>query len=116
MVSPQATQPDKPSHPTDWPQQRKDESVRITAADVPAEVRRQVLREFLADALVTQRAAAESERADRKTAEGTEGIRGERLFSFADLRVSNAVAVQQWIASMVSACSDNREFTGQVNR
>lgn len=106
MVSPQATHNDKPSHPTDWRPRSGDDSVRITA-----EVRRQVLVEFLTDALTVQRAKTEGERIDRAA---TESASPHGFFSTADLRVSNAAAVQQWIASSLAGYTDNRDFVGQV--
>jgi len=101
MVSPQATQDSNSPHPRpgDW---LRGDSVRITAQQ-----RRHVLVEFLTDALESQRVVSESERTDRK-AVGGEVPHG--FFSTADLRVSNAAAVQQWIASNLAAHSDNREF------
>lgn len=103
MVSPQATQPGNTPHqrPTDW---GRDDSVRITAQQ-----RRQVLTEFLADALTVQRAVAEGERLDR-TATACTAPTG--FYTTSDLRVSNAAAVQQWIASNLAAYSDNRDFRG----
>lgn len=96
MASPQATQNSNSPHP------RQGDSVRITAA-----IRRQILAEFFANALPVQRAVTEAERADRAT---VGGVSSTGLFTTADLRVSNAVAIQQWIASQHEAYSDNREF------
>lgn len=99
MVSSQATQDGKSLHP----RQGDDESVRITAA-----MRRRVLAEFFADALIVQRAVTEGERIDRKA---TESAAPHGFYCTADLRVSNAAAVQQWIASQHTAyADDNREF------
>lgn len=101
MVSPQATQDDNSSHPNDWP--RSAASVRITAQD-----RRRIVADFLAGALVVQRAVTEGERIDR-AAKGSASPLG--LYTTDDLRVSNAAAVQQWIASNLTAVSDsNRDF------
>lgn len=103
MVSPQATQDNNFPHPkpTDW-RPRSGDSVRITA-----EVRRQVLAEFLADALTVQRAVSEGERIDRESSDT-----GLRLYTQADLKVSNAVAIQQWISSNLAAYTGNRDFKG----
>jgi hypothetical protein len=95
MVSPQATQPPQQPLP------RRDDSVRITA------IRRQGITEFLADALTVQRAVSEGERIDRETSNT-----GLRLYTQADLKVSNAAAIQQWIASNLTAYTDNRDFRG----
>lgn len=99
MVSTQATQPGNTPHPrpTDWDR----DSVRITA------VRRQGITEFLTDALTAQRAVAEGERIDRESSDS-----GVRLYTQADLKVSNAAAIQQWIASNLAAYTDNRDFRG----
>ena len=103
MVSSQATQPVQPSPP-----RQGGDSVRITAQNIPADVRRQVLSEFFADALIVQRAVTEGERIDRKS---LESVAPHGFFCTADLRVSNAAAVQQWIASQNAAyADDNREF------
>lgn len=92
----QATQSGKSPH-------LGDDSVRITAQQ-----RRDIIHDFLADAIVTQRAVAEGERTDRKA---TESAAPRGFFTTADLRVSNAAAVQQWIASNLAAYSvDNRDF------
>ena len=108
MVSPQATQPAQPPHPrpTDW----QAESARITAEDVPPEVRRQILHDHYADRLITQRPVVESERQDRRSNPDKTP-----LYSFADMRVSNTIAVLQDIASALAGYSDNRDF-GQVAR
>lgn len=84
------------------PRQGEDESVRITAA-----TRHEVLFEFLSKALVEQRAVTEGERVDRNA---TDSVAPRGFFTTADLRVSNAAAVQQWIASNLAAYSGNREF------
>jgi hypothetical protein len=87
--------------PTQSPQGASDDSVRITAQQ-----RRQVLREHYEQRLVHQRAVAQSERLDRKS----QGFPGEVLYTTADLRVSNAVAVLQDIAASLSALGENRDF------
>lgn len=99
MVSIETTHDGNTPHPrpNDW----KRDSVRITA-----EIRRQVVGEFLQDALVVQRAVAEGERIDR--ASQPKSPLG--LFTTADLKVSNAAAVQQWIASALAGFGDNRDF------
>jgi hypothetical protein len=104
MVSPQATQPGNTPHPrpTDWDR----DSVRITAQQ-----RRQVLSGFLSDALTVQRAVSEGERIDRETSNT-----GLRLYTQADLKVSNAAAIQQWIASNLAAYTDNRDFPAVTPR
>jgi hypothetical protein len=95
MVSPEVTQP------SNTPLPRRDASVRITA------IRRQGITDFLTDALTVQRAVAEGERIDR---EATACTAPTGFFTTADLRVSNAAAVQQWIASNLAAYTDNRDF------
>lgn len=97
MVSTETTQ----SGNTPLP--RRDDSVRITA------IRRQGIAEFLTDALTVQRAVAEGERIDRASTACTAPT---GFFTTADLRVSNAAAVQQWIASNLAAYTDNRDFRG----
>jgi hypothetical protein len=93
MVTRQITQ--------DSPESR-DDSVRITA-----QVRRQILREHYTERLAAQQAVAQSERLDRKA----QGFPGEPLYTVADLRVSNAVAVLQDISSTLKSFGDdNRDF------
>jgi hypothetical protein len=96
MVTPQATQP---------PQGSSDESVRITA-----EIRRQVIVEYLTDRLAYQQAVVTLERGARNT-----NASGPLMYTQADLRVSNTIAVLQDISSTLAAYSDNRDFRG-VNR
>jgi hypothetical protein len=99
MVSTQTTQNSDTPHPrpTDW--QRG--SVRITAQQ-----RRQILREHYANRLVEQQAVVADERNDRN-AQGA----GEPVFSIADVRVSNKVAVLQDISATLKAFGDeNRDF------
>lgn len=81
--------------------QHSGDSVRITA-----DIRRQVLSEFFADALIVQRAVTEGERIDRKNSDT-----GVKLYTQADLKVRSAAAIQQWVASNLAAyADDNREF------
>lgn len=96
MVSPQATQPGNPPLP------RRDASVRITA-----EQRRQVLREHYEERRSLQQAAVTAERIDRNALGPQEPV-----FSTADLRYSNKVAVLQDISATLAAYSDNRDFRG----
>jgi hypothetical protein len=87
--------------PTESPQGASDESVPITP-----EIRRRVLRDEYARRLAAQRVVAEFERRDRKA----QGFPGDPLYTVADLRVSNAVAVLQDIAASLSALGENRDF------
>lgn len=103
MVPQQSTQTDNPS--TDWTRE-SDESVRITAENVPNQVRRQILREHYEERLARQQAVVASERADRK-ANGA----GVPMFSRADVAVSNTIAVLQDISATLAAFSEgNRDF------
>lgn len=95
MVSTQATQTGKSPHP-----RQGDDSVRITA-----EIRRQVLCEHYTERLAVQQAAVASERTDRNALG-----RQEPVFSMADVRVSNKIAVLQDIAATLAAFGDNCDF------
>ena len=108
MVSPQATHNDNPSHPrsTDW---TRSDSVRITAEDVPAHVRRQILREHYEQEHATQTAVCAFESNDLKV------LRGQgRPTAQAERRASAAAAVLQHIAANRAAYTDNRDFRGSA--
>ena len=102
-MSTQATQPDNTSHPTDWPQPRGEgESVRITA-----EIRRQVVTEFLLRELTHQQAVVAGECNDLKVRRAN-GL----PCAAAENRASNATAVLQYIGATLAGYSDNRDFAG----
>lgn len=110
MVSPQATQPDKPSHPTDWPQQRGD-SPRITA-----EVRRQVLREHYRAEQVHQASLTKDFEWDLAALSSADpnALRAGQLQD-AKNRVLVSKGIEQHIAANLAAFG-NRDFVGQVNQ
>lgn len=108
MVSPQATQPDSSSHSTDWTPRSESDSVRITAKDVPAQVRRQILREFFESEERRQETIAASESNDLKVKRSSG-----QPYAVAEVRASNASAVLQYIGSNVRVFGghrDNRDF------
>lgn len=98
-------QPGNTPHPrpTDWDR----DSVRITVKDVPASVRRQILREHYEQQHANQTAVSAFECNDLKVlrAQG-------RPTAHAEQRASNAAAVLQHIASNLAAYTDNRDFKG----
>jgi hypothetical protein len=76
--------------------------VRITA-----EVRRQVLTEWLGKELATQQAVADSEARDLRV------LRENHLpCAAAENRASNAIAVLQYIGTALGAFAGNRDFRG----
>lgn len=107
MVSNQVTHNDKSSHqrPNDWKPRSSDESVRITA-EVPLQVRRRVLREFLQQEESRQAAISASESNDLKVRRAN-GL----PTAVAELRASNAAAVLQYIGATLKAFGDdNRDY------
>ena len=100
MVSHQTTHDSDTPHSTDWTP--RSDSVRITA-----QVRRQVLREFLADELATQQVKVDSEARDLRV------LRENHLpCAAAENRASNATAVLQYIGAALQAYTGNRDFRG----
>lgn len=106
MVSQQVTHNDKSStRSTDWARSGDDDSVRITA-QVPLQVRRQILREFFEVELPRAQAIAASEANDFRVLRGNG-----QPHAAAELRAANATAVLQYIGATLKAFSgDNRDY------
>lgn len=114
MVSVQATQPDKPSHPNEW-KRDGDDSVRITA-----EIRRQVLREHYEHRASMQHAVTIEAQNNRDSltirySTNPEAVRPYQIDE-ANRQLTAARTVEQDVRSVLAVYSDNRDFVGQVTR
>lgn len=114
MVSSQATQPDNPSHSTDWTRVQQRDSVRITA--VTPEIRRQVLREHYEQRDFMQRAVTIEARNNRDSLAARHGANPEAVRPYqvdeANRQLTAARTIEQDVSAMLAIYSDNRDFRG----
>lgn len=109
MVSPQATQPSNSPHP-----RQGDDSVRITAQDIPADVRRQLFREHYEHRALKQKAVTIEARNNRDSLTirhrtNPEAVRPYQIDE-ANRQLTAARTVEQDVCANLAVYTDNREF------